>query len=202
VPWWGLGGAGAVGLLLAAMPRLLGDGATGWLGLNLLRAAALAFAAGLAFLLDDPARHTTTPVPVARPLRQALRVALVAPFAALLWTAAVRLVPPDVRPPVGAVTLEAATALTLALALSCAAIRFRQEPRPGSAVVAVLLTAAVLAPLLLPPRWALFVDVTDDRWAAAHERWQVLLVAAAVLGAVCTREPVRRRRAARPSAAA
>lgn len=198
LPWRALGAAGAVGLLVAAVPRLLGDGSTDWLALNLLRAAALALAAGLAFLLDDPARHTTTPVPVRRPVRQLLRAALVVPFAALFWTAAVLLVPAAVRPPVGAVTLEAATMFTLALALSAAAIRFREEPRPGTGVTAVLLIGAVLSPLLLPDRWELVVTVTDDRWAAAHERWGVLLAAASAVFAMCGMEPVRRRHAVGP----
>jgi hypothetical protein len=56
------------------------------LSLCLLRAAILDFAVGLAFLLDDPARHTTTTVPTPGPVRIALRVALAAPAA----TAAVR----------------------------------------------------------------------------------------------------------------
>jgi hypothetical protein len=193
VPWRGLGAAGAVGLLLAGMPRLLGDDTTDWLALNLLRAAALAFATGLAFLLDDPARHITTPVLVRRPVRQLLRVVLVAPLAVLFWTAAVLLVPPGIRPPVGAVTLEAATIFLLAPALSGAAIRFREEPRPGPGVAAALLTAAVLAPLLLPDHWAMFVAATDERWAPAHQRWGVLLAGAVAAWGLCGREPVRRR---------
>ncbi|MDL5202413.1 ABC transporter [Streptomyces sp. ALI-76-A] len=195
LPWRGLGAAGAVGLLSAGLSRLLGEKAvTDWVALNLLRAAALAFAMGLAFLLDDPARHTTTPVPVRRPVRQLLRVALVTPLAALYWTAALLLVPPSVRPPVGAVTLEAAATFALALAVSAAAVRLREEPRPGASVVAVLLTAAVLAPLFLPDRWTLFVAASDEGWAAAHERWALLLVAAAVVWGICGMEPVRRGR--------
>ncbi|MEV2216370.1 ABC transporter [Streptomyces sp. NPDC050997] len=198
MPWRTLGAAGALGLLAAAMPRLLGDEPSDWLALNLLRAAALALAAGLAFVLDDPARHTTAPVPVRRPVRQLLRAALAVPFTALFWTAAVLLVPAAVRPPVGAVTLEAATTFALALALSAVAIRFREEPRPGAGVTAVLLTGAVLSALLPPDRWALMVTVKDERWAAAHERWGVLLAAALAVWAMCGMEPVRRRSAAGP----
>jgi len=198
MPWRTLGAAGAAGLLVAAAPRLLGDEPSDWPVLNMLRAAALALAVGLAFLLDDPARHTTTPVPVRRPVRQLLRALLVVPFTALFWTAAVLLVPAAVRPPVGAVTLEAATTFALALALSAAAVRFREEPRPGAGVTAALLTGAVLSPLLLPDRWALIVAVQDERWAAAHERWGVLLAAASVVWGMCGMEPLRRRPAAGP----
>ncbi|MDV6289287.1 hypothetical protein R2F25_20260 [Streptomyces sp. UP1A-1] len=76
-----------------------GSGASPWQTLVLLRGVALIGGLGLAFLLDDPARHLTTPVPVRRPLRQALRVALVAPFAALWWTAVLRVAPAASRPP-------------------------------------------------------------------------------------------------------
>ncbi|MBC2904046.1 ABC transporter [Streptomyces sp. PSKA01] len=197
LPWRALGAAAALGLLVAGASRLPA-GFSPWLALNALRAAALAFALGLAFLLDDPARHTTATVPTPRPVRQALRLALVAPFAALWWTAAVLLVPAEVRPPVGAVTLEAATVCALALAGAAAAIRRTDEPEPGVGVGAGLLTVAVLAPLLWPDRWELFVTVGDPEWADAHERWGVVLTVALVGCAVWAREPVRRLRVRSP----
>ncbi|MES5821564.1 ABC transporter [Streptomyces sp. RG80] len=192
LPWRALGAAGGVGLLLAGMARWLVD-ADPWLALNLLRAAALALALGLAFLLDDPARHTTAAVPTRRPVRQALRAVLVAPFAALAWTAAVLLVPEEIRPPVGPLTLEAAGAVTLALAVAALAVRFSQAPEPGQAVAAAVLTTAVAAPLLLPGRWAMFVAPDDDRWAASHDRWAWVLVAAALVWAACGPERSGRR---------
>ncbi|WP_328872296.1 ABC transporter [Streptomyces sp. NBC_00287] len=191
LPWRALGAGAAVGLLIAGTARWLEDGFSPGLALNALRAAALAFALGLAFLLDDPARHTTATVPTRRPVRQALRLALVAPFAALWWAAAVLLVPDGLRPPVGAVTLEAAAACALALAGAAAWIRRSDEPEPGVGVGAGLLTVAVLAPLLWPDRWELFVTVDDPRWADAHERWGVALTAALAGFAVWAREPVR-----------
>ena len=113
VPWGLVGAAGAAGLLLTALTRT-GETAER-LSLYLLRAAILAFAVGLAFLLDDPARHTTAAVPTPRPVRIALRVALAAPAAAAWWTAALLLVPPGARPPVGDLTLEAGAACVLAV---------------------------------------------------------------------------------------
>ncbi|MFF5254992.1 ABC transporter [Streptomyces leeuwenhoekii] len=199
LPWRALGAAGAVGLLIAALPRL-GEGEPGpWATLLALRGAALAGGLGLAFLLDDPARQLTAPVPVRRPLRQALRAALVVPGAALWWAAVLLLAPAGARPPVAALTLEAGVVCVLALAAAAGALRLTDEARPGRAVAAVLLTAAVLAPLLLPERWALFVPPDDVRWAAAHDRWALVLAGAAALWAVCGPEPVRRR-AARPRA--
>ncbi|MFJ4539023.1 ABC transporter [Streptomyces tibetensis] len=191
VPWGTVGAAGAAGLLLAALTRT-GETAER-LSLYLLRAAILAFAVGLAFLLDDPARHTTSAVPTPRPVRVALRTALVVPAAAAWWTAALLLVPPDVRPPVADITLEAGAAFLLAVTGAAAAVRFSEVTRPGLPVAVGLLATALLAMLFWPGRWALFVPVEDERWAAAHERWGVVVAGAVVLGAVCAIEPLRRR---------
>ncbi|QCD56755.1 ABC transporter [Streptomyces hawaiiensis] len=192
LPWGLVGAAGATGLLLAALPRATG-GAGQWLALPLLRMAILAFAMGLVFLLDDPARHTTATVPTPRPVRIALRVALVVPFAAAWWTVALLLVPRDLRPPVADITLEAGAAFVLAVAAAAVAVRRGDVTRPGPRLAAGLLTSAMLVQLFWPERWALLVPVRDERWAAAHDRWAVVLAGAVVLGAVCAVEPVRRR---------
>ncbi|MFE7896305.1 ABC transporter [Streptomyces sp. NPDC057424] len=191
VPWGVVGAAGAAGLLLAALTRT-GETAER-LSLYLLRAAILAFAVGLAFLLDDPARHTTAAVPTPRPVRTALRVALAAPAAAAWWTVALLLVPPGVRPPAGDITLEAGAAFALAVTGAAAAVRCSEAARPGLPVAGGLVTTAVLAMLFWPGRWALFVPVQDERWAAAHDRWAVVLAGAVILGVVSAVEPVRRR---------
>ncbi|MFI2714751.1 ABC transporter [Streptomyces collinus] len=191
VPWGTVGAAGAAGLLLAGLTRT-GETAEG-LSLYLLRAAILAFAVGLAFLLDDPARHTTAAVPTPRPVRIALRVALAVPTAAAWWTVALLLVPPGVRPPAGDITLEAGAACVLAVTAAAAVVRFSEVARPGLPVAGGLLATAVLVMLFWPGRWALFVPVEDERWSAAHDRWAVVLAGAVVLGAVCAVEPMRRR---------
>jgi hypothetical protein len=193
LPWRALAAGGVLGLLLAAAPRLSGGAPPGpWPALTLLRAAALAYALGLAFLLDDPARHTTATVPTRRALRTALRLALVTPVTALWWTAALLLVPSDVRPPWAGITLEAAATCALALAAGAAASRLTDEPQPGPSVASALLFTAVMAPLLMPERWALFVEVQDERWGAAHERWAWLLAGAVVAWGLSLPEPVRR----------
>ncbi|WP_406722654.1 ABC transporter [Streptomyces althioticus] len=192
VPWWALAAGAGLGLLAAALPRLSGGEVTSWAGVNALRAAALCFALGAAFLLDDPARQTTAAVPVRRVLRHALRCAFVLPPAAAWWTAAVLLVPEEARPPAGDITLEAATALALALAGAAFAVRRRGTGRPGQAVAAALLVAAVLAPLLTPSEWSLFTAPGDPRWADGHGHWTLLLCAALLAVAVCCVEPVRR----------
>ncbi|MER7568989.1 ABC transporter [Streptomyces sp. NPDC097941] len=191
VPWRAVGAGAAVGLLVVGVPRLLSTTLDAWLGLNLLRAAALVFALGLTFLLDDPARRLTSPVPTPRWVRTGLRVALVAPVTALWWAAVLVLVPAQARPPVGAITLEAASTAALALAAAAVAVRFTDEPEPGPSVAAGVLTLALLAPLLLPTRWDLFVPVGDPDWTAAHGRWALVLTSAVLVGVACAREPVR-----------
>ncbi|MGK3944772.1 ABC transporter [Streptomyces caeruleatus] len=190
VPWRAVGAGAVVGLLVAGLPRLLSGPPDAWLGLNVLRAAALVLALGLAFLLDDPARRLTAPVPTRRWVRTGLRVALVVPVAALWWAAALALVPEEARPPLGAVTLEAATTAALALAAAALAVRCTDEPEPGPSVAAGVLTLALLAPLLLPARWDLFVPLGAPDWEAAHLRWAVVLAGALLLGAACAPEPV------------
>lgn len=200
LPRTALAACGGLGLLLAGIPRLLSGEPDPWLCVNLLRGAALVLGVGLAFLLDDPARHTTAPVPARRPLRGGLRMALVAPGAALWWTLALLLVPEQARPPAGALTLEAAAIAVTALAAASAAVRFTDRAEPGTAVATgLLLTAMTVSTLLLPERWALLVAVKDPHWDDAHERWAVILVVAALLCAVCCTEPARRWRPTAPA---
>ncbi|MGW4549513.1 ABC transporter [Streptomyces violaceorubidus] len=194
VPWRVLAVAGALGLLIVGTPLATGAEPASWQTLLLLRGAALSGGLGLAFLLDDPARHLTAPVPTPRLVRQALRAALVAPFAALWWAAVLLLTPSASRPPVGGITLEAVAVGAFALAAAALAVRLTDETRPGPFVAASLLLAAVLGPLLAPEDWALFVQAGDPRWPLAHERWAVLAAATAVAGAVCGPEPLGRRR--------
>ncbi|MFD5075416.1 ABC transporter [Streptomyces sp. NPDC058371] len=193
LPWGALGTGAGAGLLLAGAPRGLFGQPDPWLTLNFLRAAALAGALGLTFLLDDPARHTTAAVPVRRPVRVALRVGLVAPLVVGWWAVALALVPAGARPPVGAVSLEAAAVVVLALAVAAAGVRFSDEAEPGAGAAAALLGLGVSAPLLVPERWTPFVAVDDARWGAAHLQWAALLIALAAAAATCTLEPCRRR---------
>lgn len=191
LPWRALGAGGATGLLLAGIPRMLSSAPDPWLGLLALRGAALAFALGLAFLLDDPARHITSAVPVRRPLRVGMRVALAAPWAALCWTAAVFLVPEEARPPVGALTLEAIATAVFALASAALIIQRSTVTEPGAAVSTGLLSTAAAAFLVLPDGWALLVPPDDPRWTDTHERWAMLLTVATVVGTRACVEPLR-----------
>jgi hypothetical protein len=194
LPVRALGATAAVALLIAALPRLLSDEPNPWSALVALRAAALAFALGLAFVLDDPTRDLTSSVPTRRILRTTLRVALVAPFAALWWTAAVLLVPSEVRPPVGDMTLEAAAAAALSLAAAATALRLTDEPEPGQRVAAGFLVIALVSPLALPYDWGMYVSPAEKQWGVGHDHWAMVLVGAGMVWAACGPEPIRRRR--------
>ncbi|MCH0566111.1 ABC transporter [Streptomyces sp. MUM 2J] len=182
----------ALGLLVAALPRLLPDAESQLLGLALLRATALAFALGLTFLLDEPARPTTEAVPTGRQVRTWLRAALALPAAALGWCAALLLIPQAARPPLADVTAEAAALTATALALAAAAARRSSETRPGRIAVQVL-PVLVVAGILLPERWGLFVAPGSPEWDAAHDRWAAVLLVALTLWTASVREPIRRR---------
>ncbi|CAM5726133.1 ABC transporter OS=Streptomyces violarus OX=67380 GN=FHS41_007716 PE=4 SV=1 [Streptomyces violarus] len=119
-------------------------------------------------------------------------MALVVPATAAWWTAALLLVPTELRPPVADITLEAGAAFALAVAGAAVAVRFTEVTRPGPRVAAGLLTSAVLVMVCWPGRWALFVPVGDERWAAAHDRWAVVLAGAVLVGALGAVEPLRR----------
>ncbi|MET8451947.1 ABC transporter [Streptomyces sp. NPDC005209] len=193
LPWRTLGATGTVGLLPAALCRLLGAEPGGSSALSLLRFAALALALGAAFLLDDTARHTTAPVPTGRAARTVLRVVLVLPVAALWWTAALLLVTGPAGPPAGDLTLEAATAFAVAVAAATVAVRHTDRTDPGRTVAVGLVTAAILVPVMQPSRWALFVWPADPRWAAAHERWGWVLAVAVAVWGLSLPEPRTRR---------
>ncbi|WP_339130237.1 ABC transporter [Streptomyces sp. f51] len=194
LPRWALLTGAVVGLLPAGLTRTASGPPDTWLCLNLLRASALAFALGLAFLLDDPARNTTATVPVRRPVRTGLRLGLVVPFTAACWTAALFLIPSGGRPPEGAITLEAAAITVLALASALVAVRCSEAGEPGIAISAGLVGAFFAAALLLPERWELFVAASDPHWDDAHRRWAGVLVVALLAGAFSLAEPLRRRR--------
>lgn len=189
LPWRAFMVAGGAGALLAGSARLTGPQPGE--GLFLLRAAALAGALGLALLFDDPARHTTEAAPIGRASRAALRMALIAPVAAMWWATLVLLVPEGARPPFGTVTLEAMAMAACALASATAAVRFTRAPEPGRDVAVGLGTVAG-ALALVPSRWGWLVEEGAAGWGAVHVRWAVVLGAAVVLGVCWTREPVRR----------
>ncbi|MFI0350697.1 hypothetical protein [Actinomadura sp. 9N407] len=195
LPWKALAGAGGLGLALIAAPAAVGgNGDVGTL-LTLLRIAALAGALGAAFVLEDPARDITDVVPVQRPVRQALRVALVLPVVAVWWAAVLGLGyagSGGKALPWAEVTLEAAGLFALTLGLAGAAVRFSGATAPGAAVGGAVLAIFVVA-AVVPPRFALFVPPEHERFDDTHLIWAAVLVLALLAWAACAREPAGRR---------
>ena len=150
-----------------------------------LRLAAVCAAVGAVFLLDDPAKPTTLVVPGRAWVTTALRVGMAFGAVALWWAAAVGITLAGAGEGIGeqlrlaGTTLEAATILVVALALAVLGCR-RAERGVASAVTAPATLVVVGAAALLPRETALFVGLTDPRWAAAHDRWSVLLLVAGV----------------------
>ncbi|MET9134635.1 ABC transporter [Streptomyces antibioticus] len=193
VPWRVLAAAGAAGLLLAGSTRIP-DGEPGaGIGLFVLRVTALVGAFGLVFVLDDPARNTSTGTPVGRAVRTVLRLAFVAPLAALWWTAVLLLLPAATRPPTAPVTLQAAGTAVAALALATVAVRFTDRAEVGR-TTATRLTAVALLVTVVPDRWGLLAGPDGLWWQAVQIRWAVVLCAALAACALWTPEPLVRRR--------
>jgi hypothetical protein len=191
VPWPALGAGGGLGLLLVVLTAALSSslGAPTWA--NLLRAAAVAGALGTAFLLDDPARHTTAAVPVPRPARQGLRVLLVLPAVALWWTAVVLVGrSEEAALPLAGLTVEAAALLALPVAVGAVALRrsgaVAVSPVAGPAALVALVGAAMTR-----GEWILLPPPGHERWTEAHRMWALVLVAAVAVAAGCAREPLR-----------
>ncbi|MFH9860117.1 ABC transporter [Streptomyces sp. NPDC017202] len=193
LPWAALTATAGSGLLLAASTRLP-DQAPGpaW-GLVVLRLTALTGGVGLAFLLDDPARHTTAASPLGRPLRAGLRLAMAVPLMVLWWAAVLLVLPGPTRPPLGPVTLEALATAACAIALATAAVRFTHAAEVGKGTVARLGALAAVA-VLVPARWGLLTLPGHRWWEETHVRWAVLLALTLVSTALCTPEPLRRTR--------
>ncbi|WIM99004.1 hypothetical protein ACTOB_002632 [Actinoplanes oblitus] len=191
-PWVAFLAAAGVGLAIVAVPAVLSVTLSPADLVGLLRAAAVCGALGVAFLLDDPAAATIATVPTPRPVRYAARAGVALPPLAAWWalTLAVTVAGAEhgtaAGLPLGGVTVEAAALGAAAFAV--AAVR----PR-GGVVAAPAVLALVAAASQFPPALAFYVPPGDDRWAAAHGRWGVLL-ALAVAGAVsAVMEPARRR---------
>ena len=175
IKWRPIAAGAVLGLTVLLVPEALVERITDAQLTSLTRIAALGLALGVAFLLDDPAGRSTPTVPTSRLARHLVRVALAGPAVALWW--ALTLVVANSggqQLPVAALTLEAATLLAVALAVS--AVAQRRSADGNTSVVAapsVLLFAAVA--FALPRPVELIVRPADPGWAASHHRWAVVL---------------------------
>ena len=150
--------------------------------------AAVAVAAGYAFVLDDRASVTVATSPAPLWWRRAVRIALVLPIVVVMWLIVV--IVDAASAPGVAVTadvLEVATFVVVGLAAAAVASRHSGDGLGGAAAGPVLL-AMVAVSLLLPPRWHLY-PVVAHQW-----RWVLLLAAALVTLPVASRDPATRGR--------
>lgn len=158
----------------------------------LLRCVALLLAVASASALDDPTRPLLAAVPTPQWWRAALRMVVVVVPASLVWAAALLWVAARTggRVPGAALTLEAAGLMALVLAVAGGLARWRGTDDPGLVAGPVVLGLGVLLPRL-PGRLAM-AGLPGPGWDAAHVRWSVLLVAAAVVLALSVRDPAQR----------
>jgi len=165
--------------------------------LGLLRGLSLAVVLGVLFVLDDPAARMIEAAPMPWRYRLTLRVLVALGIAGPAFLALGAVLAPDVGIGAG-VGLEVATVLAIGLAGAAVAFRFWEVDAPGL-VTAPIVLGFLGGLALVPPRWALIV-VPGPQWPAAHLRWAGVLIAAAVLVALASRDPAARRYRARSGA--
>lgn len=191
VRWQPVPVAAAVAVLVlwwrAAQPPSPGDPV--WMP----RIAALLLAVALSFALDDPTRTSLGGVPTPPWWRGAVRLVLAGVPAVAAWVVSLVWVQHRVAGavPVGALSLEAAALAAVAVAVSAALARWRDVAEPGVVVAPAVLVSALLV-LQLPPRFAL-AETPGPEWAAAHQRWAVLLALGVLVTAAALRDPAARR---------
>jgi hypothetical protein len=182
-----LGGSALAAGILAVCVAYAADGPP----LLYMRLALVALAAAGAFVLDEPAAAAVDAVPVTRRGRTAIRATAVAlPFA--VWTAGIlALERRNSATAVGALLVEGAGVLAVAVALS-AILRLTGRAEPGE-IVASVLGASMLAVLIFNPSpGSVPLFPVGDGWAASTALWGSLAVAAVMLVIAVSRDPYRR----------
>jgi fluoroquinolone transport system permease protein len=181
---------GATALAAVLLVWNAGDLDEAGTALMVLRGVAVLLALGAAFLLDDAAADTLACSPTSLAWRRTSCLLATAALTGVPWAAALFTTQSlGTELPVAALTLEFGALLGLALAAAAGLARWADAREPG--VVAVPLTVGlVLASFRLPERWALMVG-PGPAWAAAHQRWALLLAAALLVVAAATRDRAR-----------
>jgi hypothetical protein len=160
IRWYPLTVGAALGLAIVLIPEALTTKLSDANLVDLIRISAACTALGAAFLLDDPATRSTPTVPTPRLARNLVRVAVAAPAIALWWGALLTLAqamtdrPHATHLPAAALTLEAATLATTALALAAAARRHTADGNTG-VIAAPTLVVLAAATRFLPRKVAL-----------------------------------------------
>jgi hypothetical protein len=196
--WWQIAAGAGSGLLLVVVMTVASVEHDTVGVIVILRLAALLGAIGAAFLLDDPSESSTAVSPVPRRLRMAVRPLVLLPVAVLWWSALLLLLRADTNPeawqevPLAGLSLEAATLLTIAVAIAAVAVR-RPPHTSGGIVAGPAIVAITVVGQLAPERLKLFPVPGDPHWAPAHQLWVGLLGAALVLLLAAAGDLARRR---------
>jgi hypothetical protein len=196
IDWLPLTLGASLGLAIVLVPEALTTKLTVAHLVDLIRVAAACAALGTAFLLDDPAARSIPTVPTSRLTRNVVRIAAAVPAIAVWWVATLALARLGHRPhathlPVAALTVEAATLITAALAVAATAQRHTSDGNTGViAAPAMLVLAAAI--WFLPRRVALAIAPGEPHWTASHYRWAALLAAGTVVFLWASHERTRR----------
>jgi len=184
----------AAGIALAIVGNDLRRTTDPFLATMSLRNAALALAAGAAFVLDDPAAPTIESLPPSAMFRRAVRVGLLVCSVLPVWTTlaiASSMRAPGV--PVAALTLE--TAATVAFVVTAAAVMIKTGRLVVGALVVPMALVFRMIGERLPDRWTLFGGFPGTNlWTEAHQHWGSFLVLSLAVLLVSTLDPARRRR--------
>ncbi|MFF2851965.1 hypothetical protein ACFVT5_37370 [Streptomyces sp. NPDC058001] len=174
--------AGAAALVIAGAPAAFSVRLEAGAGIALMRIATVLGVAGLAFLLDDPAAHSTEVNPVPRWMRHLARaaagLAVLLPVWGVCATALAHAVPggADVLPLMdlaaegGTLTLVCYAFILLGLRLS-AGVTGSVLAAPGLIILVVVLVS-------LPDTATFYADPAGPGWEAAVRRWRWLALAA------------------------
>lgn len=185
----GVAAWGLVTALLVVKDEALADPGS---ALMLVRGAAVIAVLGATFVLDDEAAPTLEASPTTLAWRRSIRVATAVGLVSLAWAGVWwRAEAHGTDLPWAGLTLELAALLALALATAAGVSRWTGANDPGVATTPAVFVV-VLGAFQLPPRFALY-GAPGPGWDDAHERWWVLLGAAAALLVWCARDPAGRR---------
>ena len=178
--------AAAVLVVAAATRALEGP------GLAVLRGAAVLLAVAVAGAADEPLARLLDASPTPWRTRLVARALPVALAVAVVWSAALAWAAVHGDPPAAALTLELLALCALAAALATA-VRRRWGTAEPAVLVGPVLGGLFLAAGRLPRPGLLEQQVWGPPWEAAHLRWSGLLLAALVVLALATADPVLRR---------
>jgi hypothetical protein len=208
VPWWHLvlGLVAAVALAATRRTDYVDDVVFG------LRVGAVALAVSLAFVLDDPALSVTDGKPVPLWLPRLSRLVLVLPVVAAGWwllmdwmEVTLRSTPETAAMTVPRVALSVELAALVGIVLGCAAVVVRTGRETGGLAAAVALLGGVVALLMLPERWRVFISPASpplpgeapspmwQLWVDAHLRWAALAATGWLAFAIGVRGPAQGR---------